>query len=38
MAFQGLRIGVELELVLTPRDPPAGGFKDLEHFGKAIAR
>ncbi|RDW59552.1 hypothetical protein BP6252_12639 [Coleophoma cylindrospora] len=38
MNFQGLQIGIELEVLLTPQNPPPGGFKDLEHFGRSIAQ
>jgi hypothetical protein len=38
MAFQGLQICIEIEILLTPQDPPSCGFNDLEHFSSLIAQ
>ena len=38
MTCQGLRIGIELEILLTSEDPLPGGFKDLEHFASSITQ
>lgn len=33
-----MRIGIEIEVLLTPSSHPEGRFKDLEHFCISVAR
>jgi len=38
MEFPGLRIGIELEVLLTPISQSQRGFESLEHFARFITK